>query len=211
MVRHVLSLCALLLVGGCAWTSEAVDVRRQAVPVVMVPGAKRISVTVIAADARQEREISHKKNGYGMRAADISASNDVIAEIRSGIETILADQGFLPGGNATVRVEVSRFYNTFDLGFWSAVANAQATASLSVTAADGRTLYARIYTGTHQIQGVQLMSADNAGTALRAAMHSLLRQIADDPQLSQALLQANPPSALDPAEPVRRPRGRPTT
>jgi hypothetical protein len=36
------------------------------------------------------------------------------------------------------------------------------------------------------------MTADNAATALRAVMQTLLRQIADDPQLTRALMQAYP-------------------
>jgi len=210
MRRTLLSICALLLVSGCAWTSESILVQRQAVPVAAVPGANSISVSMTAGDARQEREISHKKNGYGMRAADISATNDIVAEVRSGIQDILAAEGFREGADATVRVDLSRFYNTFDMGFWSATANAQATASLNVTAADGRTLYARVYTSNHQMPGVQLMSADNAGTALRSALHGLLRQIADDPQLAQSLLQAKPiASVSESVEPVRRHRARP--
>ena len=145
-----------------------------------------------AADSRQEREISHKKNGYGMRAADILASNNIVEEIRDGVREILSAEGFGDGPDATVRIEVSRFYNTFDMGFWSASSNAQAIASLQVTAADGRSLYARVYSITHQVPNVQIMTGDNAATALRGAMQALLRQIADDPQLPSALMQARP-------------------
>lgn len=189
---RVVAISALLLTSACAWTSESVPIQRTAVPVAAVPGASTVTVSVTASDARQEREVSHKKNGYGMRAADINASNDIVAEIRSGVRDILTQQGFGEGGDATVRIEVSRFYNTFDLGFWSATANAQATASLQVTAADGRSLYARVYTANHQLPNLQLMTADNAATALRAVMQTLLRQIADDPQLTRALMQAYP-------------------
>lgn len=151
-----------------------------------------VTVNVSASDARQEREVSHKKNGYGMRGADINASNDIVAEIRSGVRDILTQQGFGEGSDATIHIEVSRFYNTFDLGFWSATANAQATASLQVTAADGRSLYSRVYSANYQLPNLQLMTADNAATALRAVMQALLRQMADDSQLTRALMQAHP-------------------
>jgi uncharacterized lipoprotein YajG len=187
-----------------------VAVHRQAVAVAAVPTAPSVAVTVSAADVRQEREISHKKNGYGMRAADITAANDVVAEVRAGVADILAAQGFQNGTDATVRIELSRFYSTFDIGFWSATANAQATASLQVSAADDRGLYARVYNANHQLPDVQIMTADNAGTALRAALHALLRQIADDPQLSAALLQAKPVPP-EPPEAPRRGRGRPSS
>ena len=96
------------------------------------------------------------------------------------------------------------------MGFWSATANAQATANLQVVAADGRSLYSRIYSANHQMAGVQMMSGENAGNALRTALHGLLRQIADDPQLPRALLQSQPAIALapEPSEPTRRVRGR---
>jgi uncharacterized lipoprotein YajG len=189
MMRFI-ATSALILVSACAWTPETVAIHRQSVPVAQVIGAGVVSVTVVAADARQEREISHKKNGYGMRGADISASNDIVEEVRAGVNDILTAQGFRQGSGANVRIELSRFYNTFDMGFWSATANAQASASLQVSSAAGRSLYARIYSGNFQQPGVQIMTADNAGNALRTALQTLLRQIADDPQLSQALLQA---------------------
>jgi uncharacterized lipoprotein YajG len=108
------------------------------------------------------------------------------------VREILSAQGFGDGPDAIIRIDVSRFYNTFDMGFWSATSNAQATASVQVSSADGRSLYARVYTVTHQVPNVQIMSGSNAATALRAAMQALLRQIADDPQLSAALMQARP-------------------
>ncbi|MBW6399104.1 YajG family lipoprotein [Roseomonas sp. HJA6] len=192
MLRFVAPL-VLLLTSGCAWTVDSVDIRRPSTPVVAVPGADRIMVTVTTSDARQEREISHKKNGYGMRGADIIASNDVVAEVREGIVEILREQGFRDGpGGATIRVELSRFYSTFDTGFWSATANAQVTASVTVVAADGRNLYARVFNGNYQLPNVQIMNGSNAANALRPALGGLLRQIADDPQLTRALLQAVP-------------------
>jgi uncharacterized lipoprotein YajG len=204
-----LSVGMLMLTAACAWTPDSVAVQRQGVPVAAVPGAASVSVTVTSADARQEREISHKKNGYGMRGADINAANDVVEEVRAGVTEILAGQGFQNGQGATVRIELARFYNSFDMGFWSATANAQATANLQVVSADGRSLYSRIYSANHQMAGVQLMSGENAGNALRPALHGLLRQIADDPQLPRALLQSQPAmaSAPEPTEPTRRARG----
>ena len=199
-MTRLVALSALLLVGACAWTEESVAVQRQAMPVASVPGAAGVSVTVSAADARQEREISHKKNGYGMRAANIGAANDVVAEVRAGVTDILVSQGFREGRDATVRIELARFYNTFDMGFWSATANAQAAANLQVLSGDGRSLYSRIYQSNHQMTGVQLMTPDNAANALRPALQGLLRQIADDPQLSRALLQARPVTLASTAE-----------
>jgi uncharacterized lipoprotein YajG len=193
-----LSVGMLMLTAACAWTPDSVAVQRQSVPVAVVPGASSVSVTVISADARQEREISHKKNGYGMRAADITAANDVVEEVRAGVTEILAGQGFHNGRDATIRIEVARFYNSFDMNFWSATANAQASANLQVVSADGRSLYSRIYSANHQMTGVQLMSAENAGNALRVTLNGLLRQIADDPQLPRALLQSQPAVASAP-------------
>ncbi len=210
-MMRALSLVLLLLTAACAWTPDSVVIRRQAVPVAMVPQAAGVLVTVVAADARQEREISHKKNGYGMRAADISAENDIIAEIRAGVAEILGGQGFGSGADATVRIEVTRFYNMFDLGFWSATANAQVTASLQVQGADGRSLYGRVYSANHPLTGQVLMNATAAQTALQGALAGLLQQIANDPQLTSALLQARPAPPPEPVapEPVRRPARRP--
>lgn len=192
-LRRLLPILMLSTLAACAWSGESVPVARPSTPVSTVPGAERVLVTVTSADARQEQEISHKKNGYGMRGADIRATNDVVAEVREGVQEILRGQGFRDGaGGATMRVEVTRFYSTFDMGFWSASANAQVTASVTVTAADGRSLYAGVFSGTHRETGIQIMTGDNAAKALRPALGNLLRQIADDPQLMRALLQAAP-------------------
>ncbi len=211
---RALSLVLLLLTGACAWTPDSVAIRRQPVAVAQVPQAAGVMVTVVAADARHEREISHKKNGYGMRAADITADNDVIAEIRDGVTDILGGQGFGRGAGATVRVEVTRFYNMFDLGFWSATANAQITASLQVQAADGRSVYGRVYSANHPLTGQVLMNASAAATALQGALAALLQQVANDQQLTLALLQTLPaPPAPEPApaEPTRRPARHPVS
>jgi uncharacterized lipoprotein YajG len=208
--RFIAMLACCILASGCAWTSESVAVFRQPVPVAAVPGANMVTVTVTAADARQEREVSHKKNGYGMRAADITAANDIVAEVRDGVSDILRAQGFGTGSEANVRLELSRFYNTFDMGFWSATANAQITATLQVLASDGRNLYSRVYNANYQLTGVQLMTADNAASALRSALLVLLRQIADDPQLPLAILQAKPTTPESTSLP-RGGRARPTS
>ena len=204
-MRRVGLLLIVLLTSGCAWSSESVAIHRQPVSAAAVPGATGVAVTVAVTDSRQEREVSHKKNGYGMRGANIMAQNDIAEEIRAGVRDILSAQGFRDGSDATVRIDVSRFYNTFDMGFWSATANAQAIASLNVSSADGRSLYARVYTVTHPVPNVQIMTGENAGIALRAVMQALLQQIADDAELSRALLQAYPPEA------DRRGRARPTS
>jgi uncharacterized lipoprotein YajG len=212
-MKRYLAAAMLLLTAGCAWTPDTVPVQRQSVPVAAVPGAAGISVSVTSADARQEREISHKKNGYGMRGADILPANDVVAEVRNGVQEILNGKGFAEGRDATVRVEVSRFYSMFDMGFFSATANAQIIANLQVVAADGRSLYARVYTSNYQLEGVQVMTGENAASGLRTALAGLLRQIADDAQLNQALLQArpSPPMSFEPAAPTLRSRGRPAS
>jgi uncharacterized lipoprotein YajG len=212
-MRRFFAVAALLLTAGCAWTPDTVAVQRQSVPVAAVPGAAAIGVNVTSADARQEREISHKKNGYGMRGADILAENDVVSEVREGVREILTGKGFAEGRDATVRVEVSRFYSMFDMHFFSATANAQVVANLQVIAADGRSLYARVYTSNYLLEGVQVMTGENAASGLRTALTGLLRQIADDAQLNQALLQARPtlPSILESVSPPSRTRGRPAS
>ncbi len=208
MIKFLL-IGILTLTTACAWTPDTVVVQRQSLPVAAVPGASSVSAMVTSADARPEREISHKKNGYGMRGADINAANDVVEEVRAGVAEILAGQGFRNGSDVTVRVQLARLYSNFDLGFWSATANAQATANLQAIAANGRSLYSRVYSANHQVTGVFNLGGKNAGSAVSAAMHGLLRQIADDPELTRALLRSRPAvtSMQRPAELPRRARG----
>jgi len=197
----IFALVLLFLTSACAWTEESVFISRPSVSVSPVPGASLVSVTVVGNDVRVEREVSHKKNGYGMRGSNINVSNNISEEVRSGISEILISQGFQSGSDINLRLDLNRFYSMFDIGFWSATANAQAIATLTAATMDGRVIYTRSYTATHQEGGVQLMTGDNAALALRGALGVLMRQIADDAQLTRSLLDAavsNRPDILPP-------------
>lgn len=193
-MKRLFLLLPLLLVSACAWTEETVQIPRPVVAAAPDPAAAGIGVTVRTADSRPEREVSHKKNGYGMRAANIMAANDFGRDLSASLTEVLEQQGFRPGSDATVLVTLNRFYNNFDMHFFSATASAQAIATLNVMDRDGRAIYSRVYTVDHREPGVQIMSADNAALALSGAYRNLIQQVAADTQLTRVLVEAGGPS-----------------
>ena len=189
MVRG-LALSCLFFTGACAWTEETVQIPRPAIAALSVPAAQTVTVRVETTDARPEREVSHKKNGYGMRGANILAANNFARDMEISLTEVLRQRGFVPGGDATVRLILNRFYNTFEMHFFSATATAQVIATLNVADRDGRAIYSRVYTAGHQEPGIQIMSADNAAAALSNAYRDLMQQIATDDQLLRAIIDA---------------------
>jgi uncharacterized lipoprotein YajG len=190
-MRRLVPLLSLFLAAGCAWTEERVQIPRPAIAASPAPEAAGVGVTVQASDARAEPEVSHKKNGYGMRAANIFLRPITFRQdLESSVMEILEQQGFRPGSDAAVRVTLNRLYNNFDMHFFSATASAQAIATINVTDRDGRSVYSRAYTVDHREPGVQIMSADNAALALSGAYRTLMQQIAGDADLTRALAGA---------------------
>ncbi len=189
-----LLLIPLLLVSACAWTEDTVQIPRPGITVAAVPAAADVAVSVQAIDARSEREVSHKKNGYGMRAANILASNNFQRDMEASLRDLLDQQGFRTGGDAVVSVTLSRFYSTFDLSFFSATATAQAIASVNVTDRNGRTIYGRVYTAGYQEPNLSMMGGANAALALTGVYRELVQQIASDAELTRILLEAGRPA-----------------
>lgn len=188
---RAVSLLLLLVPAACALERDYVEVRygtpRFAGP---VAGASAVSVQVAARDGRttQQDRVSNKINGYGMEMAPIIATNDVVAETGQMIMAELERAGFRPGGSdARVDVEVLRFYNRFQTGFWAGRAEAEIQVNLRVLDRSGSQVYGRVYTVQGVVPAVQLANGSNAVIALQSAMEKLVQAVVGDPAFIAAL------------------------
>jgi uncharacterized lipoprotein len=210
-LRRACLLALLALAPACALTPDTIDVRHvptsTAAP---VAGAQGILVTVTASDERNSNRdrVSVKKNGYGMEMAPIVASNDVVAEVGRAVEASLRGMGFQLGQarEGTVTVQLSRLWNDFKLGMWSSQAAGELAATVTVRAADGRTVFTRLYTVESVVQNVMIMNGENARLALVQVLDLLAQRVGGDAELAQALLALRaappPPAARTPARPA---------
>jgi uncharacterized lipoprotein len=197
-VIRALALCLLLFPAACALERDYVEVRygpaRFAGP---VAGASVVSIDVAARDARTTRQdrVSNKINGYGMEMAPIIATNDIVAETGRTIMAELERAGFRPGGaDGRIEVEVLRFYNRFQTGFWAGRAEAEIQVNLRVLDRNGRQVFDRVYTVQGIVPAVQLANGSNAVIALQGAMEKLVQEVIGDAALMTALTRL-PPSA----------------
>ncbi len=193
-MRKILWLFAALACPGCAWTTENIDVPyHSAGPLAPVAGAETVILTVTGSDAREvyRDRVSSKKNGFGMEAAPIIATNDIVQAIRAGAEQELSARGFKVGpGAVQITLAVRRFYNDFKTGFFSADPVADFDVTIAVRNASGASIFSQSYFAQADVPGVQIMTGSNAQLALTQVMAEGVRKIVSDPAFIQALLDA---------------------
>jgi len=156
-----------------------------------VAGAAAVTLEVRGTDERQQYRdrVSTKKNGYGMEMARITATNDVVEVVRSGVEQGLKAEGFSIGpGNLMVSIELQNFYNNYRVGLVSAEAVAEVAFALKLRNAAGTLLYNRFYSVANTYDGVFWMGGANAKASLEKATTLVVRQVLDDTALHDALM-----------------------
>ena len=196
MKKQMLLMVAVLVVavgvGACALTEDKVAIDylppEAAAP---VTGAAAVTLEVKGTDERQQYRdrIGTKKNGYGMEMARITATNDVVEVVRSGIERGLKAEGFGIGpGGLTVSIELQNFYNNYRVGLVSAEAVAEVAFALKVRNAAGTLIYNRFYSIANTYDGVFWMGGANAKASLEKATTLVVSQVLEDRALQDALM-----------------------
>lgn len=200
---NIKASAALLLMttalGGCALTTDKIDLQYTAQPSTQVAGASVITVEVRIVDQRQDKtKVSSKKNGFGMEMAPIVTNEDVTVTIQRALAQELAARGFVvraSAGSVLVSGDVIRFYNDHKTGFFSGDAIADLNMVVVVRGKDGR----QVFTKTLVAQGVepntQLMSGNNARLALNRALSNGMRILFEDQAFIAALLGSPAPLA----------------
>jgi uncharacterized lipoprotein YajG len=194
----VIMLCAC--VSACAYSVDRIDLpyegRAGGPP---VSGAAAVTVQVSSADARTtyKDRVGSKINGFGMEAAAIVATNDVVATVGKAIEQELTARGFAIGsGGAKLAVRVTRFYNQFKQGILSGDAVAEINLDVKLLAPDGTVVFSNTYYGSGREPNIQLASGSNAKLALTSAMNDSVRQVVTDEDLIDALLHGRRPAGI---------------
>lgn len=193
MNRQVPLLCLLLLLSGCALTTDKVDIRYQGRGnITVVDGANNVVVEVLSDDKRTvfRDRVGAKKNGYGMEMAPIVSVNDVAKTFGEAVAFELENLGFkLGSGGKTVKVELVRFYNDFKMGFFAGDAVSDGLINILVLDKDGKPVFSRSYEGGAIEANIQLATGENAQKALTKAMTDIVAKIAQDKELHSALLK----------------------
>jgi hypothetical protein len=181
-----------LLLTACGPIEISLEAKR--LPnIAAVPGAERVSLDVVAQDARADARTPSAHIVGRLRHSNerIITSNDVADLTRSGVEQVLKDQGFVvAAGGLVIIAELQDFYFDSSSGTTSTVAF-----TLRVRDLSGRTLYAHHYEGKYE--GDMVMSLGTGAKAkreLEAALADALRQVSVDTALRQALLAPRPPT-----------------
>nr|WP_261985300.1 YajG family lipoprotein [Pseudomonas mendocina] len=185
-------LIAAMMLHGCAFTSEVIDITYN--PQAGVKSSQEyqeIIVGVSTTDSRADKQrVSSKKNGYGMETAPILSRQDIPTIVSSAIRDELTNRGFRVSQNSPsilLRAEVRRFYNDHKLGFFSGDAVADFEFSVDVVTPDGREIYSRGIVAQGKEENTQLATGNNAALALSKALSDGMSQLFSDNDFVAAL------------------------
>lgn len=192
-MRKLLVVFAVLLLSGCAFTVDKIDVPYQGKPnITVVDGAGSVFLNIVNEDKRTvfKDRVGTKKDGYGMEMAAIVPNNDVAKTFADAISHELESVGFKLGPNGkTVKVELYRFYNDFKIGFFAGDAVADGLITVQVLTSKGDILYTRTCEGGAIEPNIQLATGSNAQAALVKAMADIVAKVVQDKELHAALLK----------------------
>ncbi len=185
-----MSIC-LMLATGCATQASIKYMPRQGVA--KVRGADKVAVSVKLTDDRADKsKISIMKNGYGVEMYPITSQNNVAELVSKAFRGELQSRGFkMNGGSVAVKIQLTKFYNDFKIGFITSKAVAEVACVVQVKKADGSINYVKAITGMYTKKGIWWLSAKNAGLALEEALKNAVSKLMQDREFISAILQAD--------------------
>jgi uncharacterized lipoprotein YajG len=192
MSKQLASLMFVFLCSACALVNEHVDVAYTpdpAIPRVLAanPGGVMLDVT----DRRRAESpdwIADKKNGYGMRLANVLAQKPVTDLVRDALAQELTARGFQVGTTgATASVEVSRLESIYQLRILSVGAIGYADLSVQVRRPDGSIAYARTFSAENDEEASLGGTAGQARRSVERILTRVIGQVVSDPAFVTAL------------------------
>ena len=198
--KAILIAAAMLgSLSGCAVIPDKIDLAYQPQQgVVEMPKASQVMVAVKVTDERQDKSrVGSKTNGYGAELAAIQTNEDVTVTVQHAIEQELHARGFQSGTNATVNIDVdmTKFYNKFDVGFSSATPISDLNMRLVVKAKAGSVLYVKeLETHVVMEKRAMLTGGNNARIALDKAFSNAMQTLFDDKAFIAALMASTTPN-----------------
>jgi uncharacterized lipoprotein len=126
-----------------------------------------------------------------MEMAAIVSTKDVATLVSDSIIIELRNRGFkVNEGRVTIKIELTKFYNDFKIGFWSGSAAGEVACNVQVKKPDGNINYAKAIAGMYTEKGIQLCSGENAKIALEGALKNAIEKLMQDEDFIKAILQA---------------------
>jgi len=193
-VKTAISALVLLVLGGCAWTEDTVEVSyRSAVPGQSI-GADGKQVTLKVTDARIQYKgsIGSKTNGYGQRTAAIRSTKPVGEIVRGAFVQELTERELQVAENTdlTLSVAIKAMHNNFLIS--GVVLEARSTTTLVVQVRKGgdTVLYQDVASAVYVENGVLTAAGDSAARSLEASLRDAMAALFTDPAFIDALIRA---------------------
>ncbi len=132
--------------------------------------------------------IADKKNGYGMRLANVLAQRPVVDLVRDAVSQELSARGFRVGeGRTAVTLDITRLEAVFQIRFLAVGATGQADFAVQVRRPDGSIAYARNFSAFNDNEDGLAGTAGQARRAFEAALSKIVGQMMSDPAFITAI------------------------
>jgi uncharacterized lipoprotein YajG len=192
-MKKYMVFVAMLLIQACAFTDATLQVEHDEEANITGPISEANSIVFSAPQLEDRRfdkaRIGWKKNGYGMKTADITTEQPVDVIVENAIMDAISDNGHSVAENNQVRIEgtVDRFWFETDVNFWSLefIGDIQCTLEL-FDSETNEPIYSSSYSGTYK----EKTAAGYVKTwteVMGKAIDKLIEDIVFDEELTDAL------------------------
>jgi Uncharacterized lipoprotein len=190
-----------LTLGGCAFTQANLNVgydeaKAAKGPLSEIP-SRQLTIGEFK-DVRPERDkIGYKRNGYGMKTADILTQKPVPEIVREAVTAELSKNGHATASKAPELVlagEITTFWFDTQINFWSVEFMGTVAMDLNVT--DGKTgapLLARKYQGHFNEKSLGGLDA-TWERVMNAALALMIEEMSTDTKLLEVLRKVEKPN-----------------
>jgi Uncharacterized lipoprotein len=191
----------LLTLGGCAFTQANLNVgydeaKAAKGPLSEIP-SRQLTIGEFK-DVRPERDrIGYKRNGYGMKTADILTQKPVPEIVREAVTAELSKNGHMTASKAPelgLASKITTFWFNTQINFWSVEFMGTVAVNLNVT--DGKTgasLLARKYQGHFNEKSLGGLDA-TWERAMNAALVLMIEEMSTDTKLLEVLRKVEKPN-----------------
>jgi uncharacterized lipoprotein YajG len=192
-MKKLMAIAAILMIQACAFTDATLKVEHDDEVNITGPISEAGGIAFSAPqleDARLDKaRIGWKKNGYGMKTADITSEQTVDVIVENAIIDAIKDNGHSVAEDGQVRISgtVDRFWFETDVNFWTLefIGDIQCTLDF-VDTATNESIYSSSYSGTYK----EKTAAGYVKTwteVMSKAIDKLIEDIVFDEELTDAL------------------------
>ena len=189
-----LQLAAVLVLGGCAFTTANLNVAYPETSATRGPlssvGARRVEIAKFVDKRPETNKIGYKRNGFGQKTADILTTKPVPDIIRDALATEFKRNGHDIGASdrdVVLSGEISTFWFEAQINF--ATVEFFGTSAIVLNVVDGKTgttLLTRSYQGHYTEKSMGGLEA-TWERVMNEALQRMVREVSTDNRLVQAL------------------------